>query len=430
MQNILRLSESHQYITKFSFIRMNKISVIPDDIVKCSKPLAMKYALSVIFILSLLTGCSSPKKLLQKGNYDALIEKSVKSLIKDPGSEKDAAMLDKAYGLANERDLERIKYLKVESNPDTWDEMLGLYAGLKNRQASVRRVLPMQLGGRTINYEQVDYDHEIAGAKRKAADYFNAHGRKLMGNNTRESYRQAYYELIKAQDYSGDSYPDLDPLITRCRSLGTSHVLIEVINRSIINLPTDFTDGLVAVDASGLNSEWVEFHTRKPDNNVQFDYYIDIMLQAVDVSPDQVQEKDEIQKKTIENGFDYVLDARGNVKKDSAGNDIKVKKYKDIQCTVIESHQMKDCQITGEIEFHAGNPESLLKKQPIAAGTHFEHISARAIGDVNALSPEKKKLIELKRIPFPNDIQMILDSSEALKKAIREAIQNNRGLIR
>ncbi len=390
----------------------------------------MKYALPVIFVLFLLTGCSSPKKLLQKGNYDALIEKSVKNLIKNPGSEKDASMLDKAYRLANERDLERVKYLKVESNPDTWDEMLGLYAGLKIRQASVRRVLPMQLGGRTINYEQVDYDYEIAGAKRRAADYYNAHGRKLMENNTRESYRQAYYELIKAKDYSGDSYPDLDRLITRSRSLGTSHALIGVINRSIINLPADFTDGLVAVDASGLNSEWVEFHTRKPDNNVQYDYYIDIILQAVDVSPDQVKEKDEIQKKTIENGFDYVLDARGNVMKDSAGNDIKVKKYKDIQCTVIESHQMKDCQITGEIEFHAANPESLLKKHPIAAGTHFEHISARAIGDLNALSPEKKKLIELKRIPFPNDIQMIFDSSEALKKAIREAIQNNRGLMR
>lgn len=390
----------------------------------------MKIVLPLIFGVLLMMGCSSPEKLLQQGNYDALIEKSVKNLIKNPGSEDDAVMLDKAYALANERDLERIKYLKTEGNPNTWDEMLGLYASLKYRQASVRRVLPLQMGGRSIQYDYVDYDAEIVSAKRKAAEYYYAHGRKLMENKTKESYRQAYYELSKAQEYSGDSYQDLNQLLNQAQSLGKSRVLVGVINRTIINLPPEFTDGLVAVNAHEINNEWVEYYTRKLDQNVEYDYYIDIVLQAIDVSPDLMQEKDEILKKTMENGFDYVLDAKGNVMKDTAGNDIKVKKYKEIQCTVIESHQQKDCQIKGEIEFLSTNPQSLLKKQPVAAGTHFEHISARAIGDLNALSPEKKKLVDLEPIPFPDDIRMIIDCTEALKKAINEAIQYNRGLIR
>ena len=390
----------------------------------------MKIITPVIFGLLLMLGCASPEKLLQQGNYDALIEKSVKNLIKNPGSEDDAVMLDKAYKLANDRDLERIKYLKAEGNPNTWDEMLGLYASLKNRQASVRRVLPLQMGGRSIQYDYIDYDAEIVSAKRKAAEYYYAHGRKLMENKTKESYRQAYYELSKAQVYSGDSYLDLNPLLTQAQLLGKSRVLVGVVNRTIINLPPEFIDGLVAVNAHEINSEWVEFYTRKLDQNVEYDYYVDIVLQAIVVSPDLLQEKDEIQKKTIENGFDYVLDARGNVMKDSAGNDIKVKKYKEIQCTVIESHQQKDCQIKGEIEFLSANPQSLLKKQPIAAGTHFEHVSARAVGDLNALSPEKKQLVDLEPIPFPDDIRMIIDCTETLKISINEAIQYNRGLIR
>jgi len=390
----------------------------------------MKIVTPVIFGLLLMMGCSSPEKLLQKGNYDALIEKSVKNLIKNPGSEDDAVMLDKAYKLANDRDLERIKYLKAEGNPNTWDEMLGLYASLKNRQTSVRRVLPLQAGGRSIQYDYVDYDAEIVSAKRKAAEYYNAHGRKLMEDKTKESYRQAYYEFRKAQEYSGDSYKDLNQLLTLAQSLGKSRVLVGIVNRTIINLPPEFIDGLVAVNAHEINNEWVEYYTRKLDQNVEYDYYIDIVLQAIDVSPDLLQEKDEIQKKTVDNGFDYVLDARGNVMKDTAGNDIKVKKYKEIQCTVIESRQQKDCQIKGEIEFLSTNPQSLLKKQPIAAGTHFEHVSARAIGDLNALSPEKKQLVDLEPIPFPDDIRMIIDCTEALKKAINEAIQYNRGLIR
>jgi hypothetical protein len=390
----------------------------------------MKLFTGFIFGIMLLFGCASPEKLLQKGNYDAIVEKSIKNLIKNPTSEEDAVMLDKAYKLANDRDLERVKYLKTEGNPNTWDEMLSLYSNLKNRQASVRRVLPLHIGGRTVEYDFVDYDAEIVAAKRKAAEYYYAHGQKLMENKTKESYRQAYYELVKAKNYSGDSYRDLSQVIYEAKYLGMSRVLISVVNRTIINLPQEFSDGLVAVNANEISSEWVEYNTRKIDNTVQYDYYIDIILQAIDVSPDLVQDKDLIEKKTVDNGFEYVLDAKGNVMKDTAGNDIKIKRYKEIQCTVIESHQVKDCIIKGEIEFLSTNPQSLLKKQPIAANTHFEYVSARAIGDVNALSPEKKKLIAIKPVPFPNDIQMIIDCTEALKKSINEAINYNRGIIR
>jgi hypothetical protein len=384
-----------------------------------------------LFIFALLFGmsCSSPEKLMQKGNYDALIEKSVKNLIKKPNSEEDANNLDKAYKLANDRDLDRIKYLKMEGNPNTWDEMLGLYASLKNRQASVRRVLPLHVGGRTIQYEYVDYDAEMVAAKHKAADYYYNHGKKLMEGKTKESYRQAYGELRRAQDYSGDSYSDLNQLINQTHDLGMSRVLVSAMNKTILNLPADFMDGLVAVNANELNSQWVEYYTRKMDKEPQYDYYIDIILQNIEVSPDGVQDKDAIQKKTVDNGFEYVLDNKGNVMKDTAGNDIKIKKYKEIQCTLIETHQAKDCNIKGEIEFSSANPQALIKKQPIGAATHFEHVSARAIGDVNALTPESKQLIEMKPVPFPDDIRMVVDCTEALKKAINEAIQYNRGIL-
>jgi hypothetical protein len=390
----------------------------------------MKVFYSLILSIILLISCSSPEKLMQRGDYDAIVQKSIKNLIKNPNSEEDATMLDKAYKLANDRDLERVKYLKMEGNPNTWDEMLSLYSNLKNRQSSVRRVLPLQMGGQSIQYDFVDYDAEIVAAKRKAAEYFYTHGHKLMENKTKESYRQAYYELFKAKNYSGDSYHDLDQVISEAKYLGMSRVLVGLVNQTIINLPPEFIDGLATVNANELNSEWVEYYTRKLDKNIQYDYYIDIILQVIEVSPDLVQDKDLIEKKTIENGFEYVLDAKGNVMKDTSGNDIKIKKYKEIQCTVIESHQQKDCNIRGEIEFTSVNPQTLLKKQPIAAGTHFEHISARAIGDLNALSPEKKQLVALEPVPFPNDIRMIIDCTEALKKSINEAINYNRGIIR
>jgi hypothetical protein len=389
----------------------------------------MKILYGSILSMVLLVGCASPEKLMMQGNYDAIVDKSVKNLIRNPNSEEDAVMLDKAYTLANQRDLDRVKYLKLEGNPNTWDEMLNIYSNLKNRQTSVRKVLPLHISGRTVQYDFVDYDAEIVAAKNKAAEYYYRHGLSLMENKTKESYRQAYYELVKAKEYSGGSYRDLDPAINDARYLGMSHVLIGVENRTIINLPPEFTDGMIAVNANEINSSWVEYHTRKLDKDLQYDYYIDIILQVIDVSPDLVQDKDLLEKKTIENGFEYALDSRGNVMKDTAGNDVKIKKYKEIQCTVIESRQVKDCNIRGEIEFTSANPQALLKKQPIAAGTHFEHISARAVGDINALSPEKKQLVALEPIPFPDDIRMIIDCTEALKRSIYEAITYNRSVI-
>lgn len=390
----------------------------------------MRSILGIITSVLIIVSCSSPEKLLQKGNYDGIIEKSVKNLIKKPDSGEDAMMLDKAYKLANERDLDRIKYLKTENNPNTWDEMLSLYSNLNNRQASVKRVLPLHVGNQTIQYPAVDYDAEIVQAKRRAATYYNDHGRKLMENKTKDSYRQAYYELVKARNYSGDSFYDLNQVIEEAKYMGMSRVLINVVNRTIINIPQEFSDGLVAVNAKELNSEWVEYYTRKLDDNIKYDYYIDIILQAINVSPDLTKDRDFIEKRRVDDGYEYVLDSRGNVMKDSSGNDIKLKKYKEIQCTVIETRQQKDCNITGEIEFIATNPQSLIKKQPIAAGTHFEFVSARAIGDINALSPETKKTVEVDPVPFPVDIQMIVDCTEALKKSINEAINYNRGTLR
>jgi len=384
-----------------------------------------------IIIVFLLAGCASQTKLLQRGDYDSLINKTVNNLVKKPDSHEDAKMLDRAYSLANERDQERARYLRVEGTPNTWDELLGLYSAMKNRQTLVRTVLPLHIDGRTVQYEYVDYDNLIVEAKRKAADYYYAHGKKILENESKESYRQAYAEFTRAKTYSGGSYLDLDRLITETKYKGMSRVLFAVVNRSMINLPEEFSNGLIAVNATELNSEWVEFYTRDHQNDIEYDYYVNIILQAVNVTPDLTKDTDIIEKKTIEDGFEYVLDAKGNVMKDTAGNDIKIKKYKDIQCTVIETRQTKECQINGEVEFISTYPAtSLLKRQPIAAGTNFDHLSARAIGDVNALSEERKAQVAVKPLPFPSDIQMIIDCTEALKNSIYEAVRYNRGLIR
>ncbi|HDR67639.1 MAG TPA: hypothetical protein ENN61_01170, partial [Bacteroidaceae bacterium] len=168
----------------------------------------MKKLASMLIATLFLCGCATTTKQMQRGNYDAVINKSVKKLVKKPGSEKHASAMDRAYELANERDLERIRFLKMENNPNNYDEVMSRYNILKQRQQQVRRVTPLNVGGRIYDYKYVDYDAEIINAKRKAADFFYSNGQSLLNNaKYKKDYRDAYYQLTKASEYAGGQYP-------------------------------------------------------------------------------------------------------------------------------------------------------------------------------------------------------------------------------
>lgn len=389
----------------------------------------MKNTVYLIFVIGiLLSACGSSKKQLQRGNYDAAIEKAVKQLRKDPGDVKQIDILTQSYKVANEQDNERIRLLKTEGRADGWDEIYMVYKTMNDRQSSVRTVTPLNYNGRTVEFPYIDYIPEMIGAKRKAADFYFAHGNELMKNGLKESYRQAFNEFVRAKQYVGD-YEGIDNRISEARYLGMSRVMVILKNFSALKFPPAFEQDLLALDLPRLNSDWVEYHTQKLDANTKFDYYVNVNVKNIAVSPDQTIQRDSVIKRDVEDGFTYVLDKKGNVAKDSLGNDIKQKKYKTLQCALVETIQSKICRIDGDVEVIQLNPDKLLKKDPIGAQSNFENISSRALGDVQALNQQQLNRTKSSILPFPADIDMVLRCSESLKMAIRGAIENNRRFI-
>jgi len=104
-------------------------------------------------------------------------------------------------------------------------------------------------------------------------------------------------------------------------------------------------------------------------------------------------------------------------------------KYKTVQCALVETMQRKSCRIEGDVEVIQVNPNKVLKKDPIGAQSNFEHVSARALGDIQALSPQQLEKTKSQPLPFPTDLDMVIRCSETLKMAIRGAIMNNRRFI-
>ncbi|MEE4178638.1 MAG: hypothetical protein V2I46_14125 [Bacteroides sp.] len=303
-----------------------------------------------------------------------------------------------------------------------------LYTIMKNRQTLVRTVTPLYLRDRVVQFPYIDYDEEIISARSGATEYYYNQALELMKRNDKMAYREAWQSLSRVKEYSGD-YRDVNNLMDEAREKGISRALVSVENHTIFNLPNEYKQQLLTVDPRGLENAWVEFYYSDLDQNIYFDYFVLVNLRQIMVSPDQTTQKDTQHRKRIEDGFDYALDANGNVMKDSLGNDIKIPKYKTIFCTVIETLQRKSVNIDGDIEIFSENPRRLLKREPVGAATTFEHKSARAVGDRGALDEETLKLVEVGPLPFPSDPEMILRTSDIFRKAIADALRKNRNYI-
>ncbi|MBU0765393.1 MAG: hypothetical protein KJ607_11225, partial [Bacteroidetes bacterium] len=353
---------------------------------------------------------------------------AVKKIRKNPINQKEIANLDKAYKLANDQDLNRIKFLRQEGNPDIWKEVFDRYSSLKARQELVKTVLPLQQTGNFINYPMVDYDKEIIAAKKNAAEYFYVHGQKLLEQGDKLSARQAYDNFQDVKEFYSD-YRDIDKMIAEALAKGTSRVLVNVKNESMIKITREFEETVLNLDYTRLNSRWIEYYNEE-NRAINFDYLVNVRIGLIDILPEKILEEHITETKEVEDGWEYVLDQNGNVAKDSLGNDIKKPKFKIISCKVMKTKQTKVAHIEGKIDYVEKFTGKTLRTSPIAADNIFEHVSAMAVGDINALSEESKKIVGIKPLPFPPDLDMIHQAAGMLRLSVMDVLVNNKSLIK
>jgi hypothetical protein len=389
----------------------------------------MKKYLFYFFILTIAASCKSSRKMLNSGNYDQAINKSIKKLKRNPGKEKEILVLQNAYKKANDRDKDKIQFLKADGTPDNWDKIFSLYTQMSYRQEKVKPLLPLEISSthQPAVFEMLNYDQEIINAKQKAAEYFYAHANSLLDKNDKMSARRAYDELHQVKNYY-PNYKDVDDLIQKARSIGASYALFKMENRTGVPLPPNFEEELTKISLSDLNANWLLYET-KENKQRHYDYTILVNMKQIDVSPESVKEINTTETKEVQDGYEYVLDDRGNVKKDSLGNDIKKPKYKTIKCTLSETYQSKKAIISGTLDYLNNNTGQLIKTNPIASENFFEYSSATAIGDLNALKPESRNKLGKKPIPFPNNFDMIFKAGQTLKGMVKDIIWSNKEIL-
>lgn len=383
----------------------------------------MKYFGFLILAAGLLLGCTSSKELLQKGQYQKAIQKSAGALREDPNDVEEFYVLQEAYKQANLFDKEHIAFLKKENRDENWLSTYYLYLQLENRQ-NIIRSLPTSVRSRFI---LVDYDNEIIQSKKEAAEASYQKGMEYLNRSYRQSARMAYQEFAKVTEIYTD-YKDVRQLMAEAKYLGTNFVLFGIENNSEVLLPKDFDEEFRKIGLAELNSQWVQYESYA-DSTVQYDYFVVLNIRKIEISPESIEKRTYTETKEIRTGMKYVLDSNGNVKKDSLGNDIREPNMTMASVKVTESIQHKAARIEGAVNYVDLDTDQLIKTEGISVNAVFEHYSAIASGNEEALSEESRQKLGSRPLPFPSNEGMLMDTGRLLKDRAKAILLQDRDLL-
>ncbi|MBK8563628.1 MAG: hypothetical protein IPN76_09860 [Saprospiraceae bacterium] len=390
---------------------------------------SLKPVLFLLVALLVLGSCTRPEKLLERGNYEGAISASIKKLSgKKKKKVKHVKALEDAFSRVTTQDMREIKVLEKEGRTENWVEINRIHRRIKLRQEMIEPLLPLYASdGYKADFKFVKVEELELDSKKKAADYYYSEGKRYMSEAERgdkQAARKAYENFEDIQRYY-KSYKDEEKLMLRARELGTNYVLFKMENDSRTILPKDFEREIKRISVRDLDSDWRQVHLN-PDAARNYDYTVVMRLTQIEVSPDLVKEREYIDDKTIEEGWEYVLDAKGNVMKDTAGNDIKIPKKVLIKARVFESYQHKAAHVGGKLEFFDNTDREIIHTEPLAVDAIFENYAAKFDGDKRALTEDSKKKIGNQPRPFPSSEALVLQAADLLKPIVKDKIARSR----
>ncbi|MEC3907818.1 hypothetical protein VOI54_12380 [Tamlana sp. 2201CG12-4] len=388
----------------------------------------MKKLLLVPGLVFFLVACSTRKqveKAVNTGNYDQAIQTALKKLRinKDKKRNYDyVIMLQDAYYKVVERDLSTLAHLKKDNNPEAYRNIYEFYLDLDARQEAIKPILPLYINGKQISFKFNNYSNDILEAKENVSNYMYEKGLALLESDNKSNIRDAYNILDYVQSIN-PNYENTTELLDEAHQRGTDYILVSINNETDQIIPRRLENDLLSMDTYGLNKFWSTYHVNKI-KGLNYDYTMQLNLKQINVSPERIKEREFIREKDVIDGWKYALDEAGNVAKDSLGNDIKVDKIVRVKCRYLETIQTKSSQVIADVIYKDLRSNQVLDRFPVNSEFIFEYIYATSRGDKRALLQDDLGFLEHRRIPFPNNEQMVYDTGEDLKLQLKNIINS------
>lgn len=383
----------------------------------------------ILFLLIVASACGvkSTRKMINEGDYDDAIAKATDKLRKNKSNKKSKdyiVLLEEAFAKAKQRDNNDISFLVKDANPQKLELIFNIYKNLNARQEKIRPLLPLKINGSEAVFIFEDYSEQIISSKKALVKYLYDNSKALLYTKDKMNARRAYNDLIYLNELS-PSYNDINSLIKEAQFKGTDFVHVYTKNETKMVIPTNLNNALLDFSTYGLNDSWIEYHGSK-QKNINYDYGLIIAFRQINISPEQVKEREFRVEKEIIDGKKKLLDERGRVVKDSLGKDVIVDNIKVVKALINEVRQFKTVQVVAKVDYINLNSNQLLESFPMSSEFVFENIYAKMKGDKRAVDPKYLPNFRNGPVPFPNNQQMVFDTGEDLKNQIKGIIKQNK----
>lgn len=385
--------------------------------------------LTLILFVVFACGKKMTESLLSNGNYDAAIANAIEKLDTSKTAKRKQQyvyMLEEAFAKASSRDQETIKLLVKENNPANYEKIFELYNMLHSRQERIKPLLPLPLlkEGRNAKFPFQDFGNELISSKNSLSDYLYANANNLLKSTNKMDFRKAYDDL-KYLDELSPNYKNVRVLMDEAQFKGTDFVHVYTKNETQMIIPARLQKDLLDFSTFGINDKWTVYHNNK-QKNITYDFGMIVNFRQINISPEQIKEREFSKEKQIKDGTTTLLNAQGNVVKDSLGNPIKVDKFKTIRVNIYEFKQFKSCQVVAKVDYIDFRNNQLLDAYPVSSEFVFEHVYANYNGDKSAIDSDYLPFLGRRAVAFPSNEQMVYDSGEDLKMKLKSIITNNK----
>ncbi len=388
----------------------------------------MKRILLLSVLVSVLVSCSAKKQIetaISHGNYDQAINEALRKLEnnKDKKRKQDyVVMLKDAYYKVLEEDLKTVEHLEKDGNPEQYKKIYSIYLDLEARQNAIKRVLPLQINGKTLNLKFNGYSSEIVDYRYKTSDYLIDQGISLLDSNDKLNARKAH-EIFSYIERINPNFEETRSLIAEAHEKGLDYVHVSVVNHTQQIIPQQLEAELIDFNTYGLNQFWTSYHATK-DENVAYDFDMQLQLKQINISPERINERQMLRERQIKDGWEYQLDRNGNVAKDSLGNDIKIDKIINVRARFVEVIQTKSAQVLAVVVYTDLKQNRVIDAFTVDSGFVFENVFGRFRGDERALNATDRNLLRQDQLRFPSDEQMVYDTGEDLKLKLKQIISS------
>lgn len=390
----------------------------------------MKRSILPLVVLFLIASCGGVKRTqeaLNTGNYLQAINTSVRELAENKTKKSKQTyvlVLEEAYAKFLERELSDIRFLRKDGNPAHLGDIYQKYTEIRDVQNRIRPLLPLPIydQNREARFKFPNYDRELIAAKEELSAFLYENASALLERATDKwEYRKAYEDFRYLNEIN-PGYADTKQQMDWAYQNGLDYVRVKMINDSQQIIPERLEADLLNFNTYGLNDLWTTYHTN-PVADIDYDYEMQLSFRNIDISPEQISERQLIQERQIPDGTQVLLDEDGNAVRDSLGNRIEVDRFRTVRCNFYEFTQQKMAQVVGNVNFVDLRTRQPVNSYPLTSEFVFRHVYANYDGDRRAIDNDLVALLDLAAVPFPTDEEMVYHAGEDLKSRLKNILR-------